>query len=127
MISFTIKAHTTECTIHGKPYRFELPIFSEKTPGGGLYISVENYYDRDEEAYLVISNQTMAALMKGWHDYMGEKTDIVDFARQNVTEFRRLVLNTTEAHLQWEGAPRSERIGGKKYSIYDLSELGDVR
>lgn len=126
MISFTIKAHTTESTIHGRPYRFELPIFSEKTPGGGLYISVENYYDRDEEAYLVVSSHTMAILMRGWLDYMGEKADIVDFARQNVAEFRRLVLNTTKQHLLWEGEPRSERIGGRKYSIYHLAELGEV-
>lgn len=126
MISFTIKAHTTEITIHGRPYRFELPVFSEKTPGGGLYISVENYYDRDEEAYLVVSSHTMAILMKGWRDYMGEKADIVDFARQNVAEFRHLALNTTKQHLRWEGEPRSERIGGRKYSIYHPAELGEV-
>jgi hypothetical protein len=127
VISFNIKAHTTAMKIHGEPYRFELPIFSETLPGQrrGLYISVENYHDRDEKAYLFIGELTVDLLMKGWKDRMSGEGTVLDFARQNVQEFKRLALNTKPSDLRWDGKAKHLIFDGETCAIYELEHPGD--
>jgi hypothetical protein len=125
MISFGIKAHTTAMDVHGEPYRFELPIFSETLPDQrrGLYVSVENYNDRDEKAYIFIDGKTIDLLMKGWKACIAG--GVLDFARQNLQEFKRLVLNSKTSHLRWDGKAEHVTIDGETYAIYELAHPGD--
>lgn len=127
MISFGIKAHTTAMDVHGEPYRFELPIFSETLPGQrrGLYVSVENYSDRDEKAYIFIDGVTIDLLMKGWKNRATGEGGVLDFARQNLQEFKRLVLNTKTSHLRWDGKAEHLTFDDETYAIYELAHPGD--
>lgn len=126
MVTFQIKAHTTATQLHGDPYRFELPVFSETLPGisekRGLYVSMTKYGDPDERAFLFIFGRTLELLMTGWPS--GESA-VLDFARQNIQEFRRLVLNIRSGALMHDGRPEEITFEGERYAIYEYAHPGE--
>lgn len=93
---FVLKAHETQSSYHGKDYRFTRPLFSsklERPQDHGLYISITDMDNPLQRSYLFLSTVFVLELMEGWGNQRTCIDRIVEFAEQNVEEFKRFVLN----------------------------------